>query len=264
MTERGAGGDRARARRRGAADPRAAARARWSAPTCRSPARRWSTCCSGPRSTGCRCAARWSARQHAYVLVRDWLAGGPRPVDRAAALAELARRYLAGHGPAVRPRPRALGRAAAARRPRRPERDRARAARRARRPGRPARPAARMAPLPAAAAARRRSSRCWSAGARAPTCSAATTPRSSPAGIFRNFALVDGPGVATWRWDDGTVSRSSPTRRSPGRTCARWRPTARRWWRSWARSPEAPLRSEKRRASRMRSRSSRSGRPAAC
>ncbi len=38
-------------------------------------------------------------RQHAYVLVRDWL-GEPQPVDRERALAELARRYLAGHGPA--------------------------------------------------------------------------------------------------------------------------------------------------------------------
>ena len=38
-------------------------------------------------------------RQHAYVLVRDWL-GEPPPVDRDRALAELARRYLAGHGPA--------------------------------------------------------------------------------------------------------------------------------------------------------------------
>src|SRR4051794_5212158 len=38
-------------------------------------------------------------RDHAYVLVRDWL-GPPKSVDRAAALAELARRYLAGHGPA--------------------------------------------------------------------------------------------------------------------------------------------------------------------
>jgi hypothetical protein len=37
--------------------------------------------------------------RHAYVLVRDWL-GEPQPVDRDAALAELARRYLAGHGPA--------------------------------------------------------------------------------------------------------------------------------------------------------------------
>jgi hypothetical protein len=38
-------------------------------------------------------------KQHAYVLVRDWL-GEPRPVDREKAIAELARRYLAGHGPA--------------------------------------------------------------------------------------------------------------------------------------------------------------------
>ena len=37
--------------------------------------------------------------QHAYVLVRDWL-GEPKPVDRDDALADLARRYLAGHGPA--------------------------------------------------------------------------------------------------------------------------------------------------------------------
>jgi len=37
--------------------------------------------------------------RHAYALVRDWL-GEPPPVDRDAALAELARRYLAGHGPA--------------------------------------------------------------------------------------------------------------------------------------------------------------------
>jgi hypothetical protein len=36
---------------------------------------------------------------HAYALVRDWL-GEPTPVDRSRALAELARRYLAGHGPA--------------------------------------------------------------------------------------------------------------------------------------------------------------------
>ncbi len=38
-------------------------------------------------------------RQHAYVLVRDWF-GPPTPVDRDRALAELARRYLAGHAPA--------------------------------------------------------------------------------------------------------------------------------------------------------------------
>ena len=37
--------------------------------------------------------------KHAYVLVRDWL-GEPQPVDRDRGLAELGRRYLAGHGPA--------------------------------------------------------------------------------------------------------------------------------------------------------------------
>jgi hypothetical protein len=38
-------------------------------------------------------------REHAYALVRDWL-GEQKPVDREAALAELARRYMAGHAPA--------------------------------------------------------------------------------------------------------------------------------------------------------------------
>jgi hypothetical protein len=38
--------------------------------------------------------------QHAFVLARDWL-GEPKPVERDRALAELARRYLAGHGPAT-------------------------------------------------------------------------------------------------------------------------------------------------------------------
>lgn len=40
-----------------------------------------------------------AGKQHAYVLVRDWL-GEPPAVDRERALAELARRYLAGHQPA--------------------------------------------------------------------------------------------------------------------------------------------------------------------
>ncbi len=38
-------------------------------------------------------------REHAYVLVRDWLPTH-KPVDRGRALKELARRFLAGHGPA--------------------------------------------------------------------------------------------------------------------------------------------------------------------
>ncbi len=39
-------------------------------------------------------------RQHAYALAHDWLGPAGGPVDRDAALAELARRYLIGHGPA--------------------------------------------------------------------------------------------------------------------------------------------------------------------
>jgi hypothetical protein len=39
-------------------------------------------------------------KQHAYVLVRDWLGPQLPPPDRDAALAELGRRYLLGHGPA--------------------------------------------------------------------------------------------------------------------------------------------------------------------
>jgi len=39
--------------------------------------------------------------RHAFVLVRDWLGKeATKPVERDSALAELARRYLAGHGPA--------------------------------------------------------------------------------------------------------------------------------------------------------------------
>jgi hypothetical protein len=39
-------------------------------------------------------------REHAYALVADWL-GDSGDADRDSALAELARRYLAGHGPAA-------------------------------------------------------------------------------------------------------------------------------------------------------------------
>jgi hypothetical protein len=39
--------------------------------------------------------------EHAFVLVRDWLGAPPPPLDRDVALGLLARRYLAGHGPAA-------------------------------------------------------------------------------------------------------------------------------------------------------------------
>lgn len=38
--------------------------------------------------------------EHAFVAVRDWLGEPPEPLGRDEALARLARRYLAGHGPA--------------------------------------------------------------------------------------------------------------------------------------------------------------------
>jgi hypothetical protein len=38
--------------------------------------------------------------EQAFVLVRDWLGEPPRVADRDTALSELARRFLAGHGPA--------------------------------------------------------------------------------------------------------------------------------------------------------------------
>ncbi len=41
-----------------------------------------------------------AAATQTYVLVRDWLGTPPKAGDRDRALAELARRYLAGHGPA--------------------------------------------------------------------------------------------------------------------------------------------------------------------
>jgi hypothetical protein len=38
--------------------------------------------------------------EHCMVLAEDWLGPAPEPLDRAVALARLARRYLEGHGPA--------------------------------------------------------------------------------------------------------------------------------------------------------------------
>jgi hypothetical protein len=42
-----------------------------------------------------------AAGEQAFVLVRDWLGAPPRLPDRDVMLADLARRYLAGHGPAA-------------------------------------------------------------------------------------------------------------------------------------------------------------------
>jgi hypothetical protein len=42
-----------------------------------------------------------AGRDQAFVLVQDWLGAPPPAMSREAALGELARRYLAGHGPAA-------------------------------------------------------------------------------------------------------------------------------------------------------------------
>ncbi len=145
-------------------------------------------------------------RQHAYVLVRDWLpdaAAAARSLDRDVALAELARRYLVGHGPAG-------------------ERDLARWA------GLPLRDA--RAGLNAIAGelrdepsglvdlhARGRMGRLppprllgpwepvlvgWTS--RAPVLGEHDATVVS-GGLFRSFAMVGGRGVATWRLEDSGV-----------------------------------------------------------
>ena len=135
-------------------------------------------------------------KEHAYVLVRDWLPAPPS-FDRDAAVAELARRYLDGHGPADRPRPRALGRIAAARRARRLEHDRIRAARTRRRPrrARPAPPAAAI-PTPRLLGAYEPVLLGWNSREE---ILGGHAPGVVSGGIFRPFALVNGRAVATWR-----------------------------------------------------------------
>ena len=167
--------------------------------------------------------------QHAYVLVRDWL-GEPNPVDRDAALAELARRYLAGHGPAG---DRDLARWAGL-----PLRD-ARAGLAAIASeleeredglvdlaGRPA--AAEMPPRDCSAP----STRCCSAGRRASRCWGRTrgsSPSTACSGPSRSCAAAPPPpgGWPAARW------RSSPSAASPARTRPRSTTKRRTWCGSW-------------------------------
>ncbi|HEY2505476.1 MAG TPA: winged helix DNA-binding domain-containing protein [Streptosporangiaceae bacterium] len=148
--------------------------------------------------------------QQAYVLVRDWLGAPPRRLDIESALAELARRYLAGHGPAsdadlakwaglpigqarrglrsitgeLRERPDGLAELAAS-------------------------PAAEAEPL---AAPRLPPPRLL--GAYDPVLHGWTSREPilgshqgivTVNGLFRPFALVDGKAVATWAWSAGEV-----------------------------------------------------------
>ena len=152
-------------------------------------------------------------RQHAYVLVRDWLGEPPRPLpDRSVMLAELARRYLTGHGPAADVD---LARWAGL-----PLRD-ARAGLEAiavelvERPGgQVALREADAAPAPGLPAPRLLGS--WDAlqvgwkdrsFVNGPDDGALIS-----GGLFRPFALVGGRSVATWRIRDGAVALDEPFR----------------------------------------------------
>jgi Winged helix DNA-binding domain len=144
--------------------------------------------------------------EHAYVLVRDWLPAAGRPVDRDVALAELARRYLLGHGPADE---RDLARWAGL-----PLRD-TRAGLQAiadelltepgglidlaRRPG--ARRAGRLPP-PRLLGAFEPLLVGWTSRAHVLGEHDATVVTG---GMFRNFALVKGRPVATWRFQGAEV-----------------------------------------------------------
>ncbi len=144
-----------------------------------------------------------AGKEHAYVLTRDWL-GPVESVDRDAALAELARRYLVGHGPAE-------------------DRDLARWA------GLPLRDA--RAGLEAIASELVEREDGLVELAKRPPVADLPSPRLLGAfdplllgwasreevvgphkllvttnGIFRPFALVDGRAVATWRFAGGKVA----------------------------------------------------------
>ena len=58
------------------------------------------TCSRSPPAAARSCSARSRDGGHAFALARDWLGRARPSPDRDAALAELARRYLRGHGPA--------------------------------------------------------------------------------------------------------------------------------------------------------------------
>lgn len=142
-------------------------------------------------------------KQQAYVLVRDWL-GEPRPLDRDAALIELARRYLAGHQPAS---DRDLARWAGL-----PLRD-ARAALQAigseLEEGREGllrlrkRPAPEELPPPRLLGAFDPLLLGWTL--REPVLGR-HEPRIVSGGLFRPFALAGGRAVAGWKWTKGEVA----------------------------------------------------------
>jgi hypothetical protein len=143
-------------------------------------------------------------RQHAYVRVRDWLDPAP-PVERSVALAELARRYLVGHGPADE---RDLARWAGL-----PLRDaraglEAIASQLVQRPrGLVALRSARRSPAPAPPPRLLGTFEPLLLGWRSRGAVLGEDPRVVVnGGMFSQFALVEGRGVAVWRLRDGRIS----------------------------------------------------------
>jgi hypothetical protein len=140
--------------------------------------------------------------RQAYVLVRDWL-GPARPVERETALAELARRYLAGHGPAD---DRDLAKWAGL-----PLRD-ARAALRAIAPelqpqadGLVDLPGRRMPPAPPPPRLLGAFDPVLLGWRSREPILGGHAPRVTVGGLFRPFALVRGRAAATWRLERGEV-----------------------------------------------------------
>jgi hypothetical protein len=131
-----------------------------------------------------------AGKQHAYALVRDWL-GEPKPVDRDAALAELARRFLAGHAPAddrdlAKWAGITLGNARAGLRAIGPQRRR------------------KAAELPAPRLLGSFDPLLHGWASREPIVGQ-HTGLVTDNGLFRPFALVEGRAVATWRFQAGRV-----------------------------------------------------------
>ena len=205
----------------GPADPRGAARRACGAPASPSPARRSIQVLFRAAIEGVVVRGPMIGRQHAYVLVRDWLPapGRRRPSPATSRWPSWPGATWPGTAPPASVTWRA-GRAAAARRPGRPA---------ARSPASCATAAADWSTCaPGGRIGRLPPPRLLgafepvlSAGPRAPRCSASTMPRSSPAGCFRGFAMVDGRGVATWRLQGARV-RSSRSPGSPPPMRGRW------------------------------------------
>jgi len=144
-----------------------------------------------------------TGREQAFVLVSDWLGAPPAPLERAAALGELARRYLAGHAPAadrdlvkwagigLRDARLGLARCGAVQRP-----DGL-----AELPGRPQRA---PAPLPPPRLLGPFDPLLLGWASRDPVVGP-HRQLVTVNGLFRPFALVGGRAVATWSYPDGQV-----------------------------------------------------------